>query len=327
MILEDPINRSRRRLLPLLTALLVVTGCSVFGSDEQPPAPERTTLRVGVGNVIETAPLRMAVAAGEFAAGGLRVELVEQADEDDGLAKLAAGELDVVFGRDAALFTAAATGTALRLQGEAYTAGTDSMALVTVPSSGYEEPSELSAPTIAVDRQDGLGTLTTGSVLRTAGVDPETVTFTERAPQDMAAALAGGEVDAAWMVEPYLTAAQKDLGAIVLADCARGDTQDFPMSAYASSAEFAERNPRTLALFRELLGTAQQRGADESAVRRALPGLADIDPTTASLVSLGTYPTSLNGVRLQRVADLMHGSGLLAERLDVQSLLPKPELS
>jgi NitT/TauT family transport system substrate-binding protein len=44
---------------------------------------------------------------------------------------------------------------------------------------------------------------------------------------------------------------------------------------------------------------------------------------TAALVALGQYPTSLSGVRLQRVADLMRSTGMLADRLDVPSLLPK----
>ena len=57
-------------------------------------------------------------------------------------------------------------------------------------------------------------------------------------------------------------------------------------------------------------------------VREALPKFSDIDATTAALISLGSYPTSVNGVRLQRVADLMHNSGLLGDRLDVQALLP-----
>jgi NitT/TauT family transport system substrate-binding protein len=139
----------------------------------------------------------------------------------------------------------------------------------------------------------------------------------------MPGALQNGKADAAWMVEPFITKAEKELGAHILADGARGATLDFPVSSYAASGVFAQTNPRTLAVFRTVLSEAQQRADDPAVVRAALPHFSDIDATTASLISLGTYPTSLNAVRLQRVADLMHNSGVLGARLDVQALLPK----
>jgi len=42
---------------------------------------------------------------------------------------------------------------------------------------------------------------------------------------------------------------------------------------------------------------------------------------TASLITVGTYPTSLKVSSLQRVADLMSFYGSLAQPLDVSSML------
>jgi NitT/TauT family transport system substrate-binding protein len=312
----------------LVAALVLLTGCSWLSADRPAPQapPERASLRVGVGNPVETAPLRIAVAEGRFAGAGLRVELVELETPQEGLRRLAAGDLDVTFASDVAIFKAAATGTALELQGEAYTSGDNTMALVTLPGSKFTEPSARRAPTIAVDMPDDLGTLTTRSTLATAGLDPARIQFVTRPFGEMTAALSSGAADAAWMVEPYITMAEKELGARVLADCSRGATMNFPMSSYTAGKPFAGANPRTLALFRRILGQAQQYATDPGIVRTALTGFAKIDKTTASLLSFGTYPTSLNGVRLQRVADLMHTSGLIGDRLDVQSLLPRPDL-
>ncbi|GAB3485347.1 ABC transporter substrate-binding protein [Amycolatopsis cihanbeyliensis] len=314
---------ARYLVLPVVI-LLILSGCSLFSTKpDEKPIPEQQKLRVGVGNPIDTAPLRLAVARGRFERAGLTVELVEQANQDEGMAQLRAGELDVAFATDVAWFEAASEGTELRLQGEAYTAGRGTMALMTLPGSIYQEPMDLLSPRIAVDAPAGLGTLTTRSTLGAAGAEVDRIRFTRTAPSEMAEALRRDEVHAAWMVEPYLTEAQKDLGATVLADTARGATTDFPMSAYAATTEFARTNPRTLALFRRVLGEAQQHANDPTVVRAALPELTEIDETTASLVSLGDYPVSLNGVRLQRVADLMHSSGMLPGRLDVQPLLPE----
>ncbi|WP_284749626.1 ABC transporter substrate-binding protein [Amycolatopsis sp. RTGN1] len=313
----------RGRMIPLVAALLATAGCSVFssGATSTPPPLERSTLRVGVGNAIDTAPLRIAVAAGKFGAVGLNVQLVELGGED-GLAKLAAGDLDVTFGSDIALFRAAAGGTALQLQGEAYTSGPNTMALVTLPGSDYTVPTSKKSPEIAVNMLDDIGALAARSVLGTAGVDVAKIKFKQVAFDAMPQSLQSGDVDAALMIEPYITRAEKDLGAHILADGARGATLDFPLSAYASAKPFAQANPRTLAAFRTALGTAQQSATDPAIIRDSLPKFSDIDTTTASLISLGSYPASLNGIRLQRVADLMHNSGQLADRLDVQALLP-----
>jgi ABC-type nitrate/sulfonate/bicarbonate transport system substrate-binding protein len=314
----------RRLGVPLAAVLLTASGCGLFAAKPaEQPQLERTTLRVGVGNAIDTAPLRLAVAEGRFRQAGLEIQLVEQGQENDGLTKLAAGQLDVAFASDVALFHAAAGGTALQLQAEAYTSGSDTMALVTLPDSTYTEPSSKKAPTIAVNILDDLDTLAARSTLATAGVDKAKIKFVQQPFAGMAKALSDRKADAAWMVEPFITKAEKELGAHILADGARGATLELPVSAYASSGIFAQANPRVLSLFRKLLSEAQQRASDPAVIRAALPRFSDIDKTTASLISLGTYPSTLNGIRLQRVADLMHGNGVLADRLDVQALLPE----
>lgn len=311
--------------IPLVAALLATAGCGVFsGGDKRDEAPlERTSLRIGVSNPIDTAPLRVAVADGKFTAEGLTVTLVE-VPADQAITKLSAGEIDIAFASDVSIFRAAAAGTALQLQGEAYTAGRNTMALVTLPGSEYTEPTSKRSPKIAVNMLDDVGVLVARSVLATAGVDVARIQFKQHPFDAMPQALQTGDADAAWMIEPYITRAEKELGASILADGGRGATLDFPMSAYVSTGAFGQANARTLAVFRKVLGEAQVRAGDPAVVRDALPTFSDIDQTTASLISLGTYPASLNGIRLQRVADLMHNSGMLGTRLDVQALVPRP---
>lgn len=318
----------RRTMIPLVAVLLAVSGCGIFSSGDKdaPPPLERTVLRVGVGNAIDTAPLRVAVAAGKFGQAGLNVQLVELGP-GDGLAKLTAGDLDVTFAGDVSMFRTAAGGTPLQLQGEAYTAGANTVALVTLPGSEYTMAGGKKAPKIAVNMLDDVGSLVARSVLGTAGVDEAKIQFRQVAFDQMPQALQDGTADAALMIEPFITRAEKDLGAHILADGARGATLGFPMSGYASTKPFAQANPRTLAAFRTALGAAQVSAADPAVVRDALPKFSDIDATTAALISLGSYPASLNGIRLQRVADLMHNSGQLADRLDVQALLPDQNAS
>ncbi|MGH3520935.1 MAG: ABC transporter substrate-binding protein [Haloechinothrix sp.] len=318
----------RRRVHPavwLITVLgMTLASCSWF-QPEGPPAeviPERSALRVGVTKAIDIVPLRLAVDQGLFSRGGLRLELVEQPNQERALEALDNGDIEVAFANNVTLFKAVAAGAALQLQGEAYISGPNTMALVTLPGVGYDEPSANQAPVIAVDADDDLGELTTRSRLATEGIDPERVTFTQLSFDEMMNALSDHRVDAAWMTEPRISKAQKEYGAKIVADTARGAMLNFPMSSYAAHHKFASANPKTFALFRSLLGEAQRLAAETSVVRGVLPTYVGLDETSSALVALGNYPTALNSVRLQRVADLMHNSGVLGERLDVRSIVP-----
>lgn len=285
--------------------------------------PERSTLRVGVGNPIDTAPLRIAVADGSFTRAGLNIQLIPLKSDADALSGLASGNIDVAFATDVAFLKAAASGTALQFQAEAYTSAPFTMSLLTLPDSQYTDLTAKKAPRIAVNELDGLSMLAVRSMFATAGGDPNRIKFVQYPFDKMQGALRDRSVDAALMIEWFITKAQQGLGARVLADSSNGATTNFPVTGYASSGTFAQANPRTLALFRQVLTAAQQRASDPAVVRQALPRLAGIDDATAAQVALGEYPTSLSGIRLQRVADLMHSSGLLAERFDAQSLLPR----
>jgi ABC-type nitrate/sulfonate/bicarbonate transport system substrate-binding protein len=154
-------------------------------------------------------------------------------------------------------------------------------------------------------------------------VEKQRIVLREMPFDQMVDAMKAKQVDAAWMTEPFITKAQRDAGARVVTDTAIGPTKDFPMSGYASSKKFADANPRTLALFRQVLRDAQEAASNNKlSVQDALTGYVDVDQQTAALVSVGVFPLSLNPVRLQRVADMMDTEEVFDERLDVGALLP-----
>jgi NitT/TauT family transport system substrate-binding protein len=64
----------------------------------------------------------------------------------------------------------------------------------------------LAGKSVAVNTLKNIGDVTVRASVRKAGGDPSKVKFTELAFPDMPAALAGKKVDAAWVVEPFLSA-------------------------------------------------------------------------------------------------------------------------
>lgn len=311
-----------RRLSGMIIVLVLLSACSVISPERPHDSVELAKLRVAVTRAIDTAPLRLAVKRKMFRTAGLTVTLIEQASQQRALKALWTGKVDVAFTDNVAVLKAVANGAEVQLQGEAYIAGPNTMGLVTLPGSGYTDPTSKPAPRIAVDRLGGLGTLTTRSRMATEGVDPDTIQFTAMPFDAMMDALSRREIDAAWLTEPDISRAQQEFGARIVTDTARGAMLDFPMSSYVATGDTAAKYPATFAMFREVLTRAQQLAEDPTEVREILATFSFLDKTAAALVALGTFPTSLNAVRLQRVADLMHDGEIVGKRIDVSSLVP-----
>lgn len=56
-------------------------------------------------------------------------------------------------------------------------------------------------------------------------------------------------------------------------------------------------------------------------MEQILPTFLKISPTTAATVNLNNFPTTLNPIHIQRVADLMLDGGVITKHLDVTPLL------
>jgi len=318
-------GRPGRAAVAALAVTLVAGGCSDSEASKSGSAPaqlEQTELRVGAQPIIDNAPLFIAIEKGFFADEGLKVtpEIIQGGAPP--IPKLLQGGLDITFTNYVSVFAAQAKGIGkFHVLTEGYQAKPKVLGIV-VMSNKLAGPKSLVGKTIAVNSLQDVGTLTIASALSSSDVNAATVKYRQIPFPLMAAALEKGQVDAAWMEEPYITSAARTLGARLLLDTASGPTADFPVSGYVSTASFAETNPRTAAAFRRAMQRAQELATDRQNVEKGLTGYAKIDPETAVITGVGGFPTSdePSPVRLQRVADLMQQFGMLSARLDVKNL-------
>jgi NitT/TauT family transport system substrate-binding protein len=77
----------------------------------------------------------------------------------------------------------------------------------------------------------------------------------------MPAALAARRVDAAFLVEPYLTEAETRSGAVPLLDLDQGATENFPLTGYVTTQAWMRRYPKTAAAFTAALHKGQEIAA------------------------------------------------------------------
>jgi NitT/TauT family transport system substrate-binding protein len=313
--------RLTRRGFTLAALGAGLTGCGA-PTQAAPGRPEQQRLRVSVLPVVDDATVFVAIASGYFAQEGLSVTPVPAVAGPDSLAKLASGSVDVAFSNYVSVILAQVRGARLRLIADGYGAARNVDVLAVPPDSTLRSPAALAGRRIAVNAPQYIGTLLTFSSVRAYGVSPRSLRLVTVPFAAMAGALRDKTVDAAWMTEPFFSEAAQELGATVLADTASGATENMPIAGYATTARFAAAAPRSFAAFQRAMRRAAIDAARRDTVRRVTPTyIPGLSRQTLAIMNLGTYPTSLNRARIQRVADLMHEFGMLSQPFDVGALL------
>lgn len=310
------------RALAVLAGVMLLAGACSAGPPPPDP-PEKASITVTGLPIVDVAPLYLAQQKGLFAAQGLNVTIKPLASSNLSLPGLADGSVDIVAGGNyVTFFEAQARKQAdIRVVAEGALAAPGLDEVVTGPRSGITAPEQLAGHTVAVNTPaPNIQTLTLNRVLRARGVDPAAVKYVTMPFPQAVAGLARGTVDAAWLVEPFVTQAEQSVGALPVVDPCSGPTDAFPLDGYFSTARFAEQYPATVRAFRRALSQAAELAADDQQVTTSLPSYTPISATTAGILTLPEYPSTLEPPRLQRVADLMTQAGMIGSRLDVASL-------
>jgi NitT/TauT family transport system substrate-binding protein len=157
--------------------------------------------------------------------------------------------------------------------------------------------------------------------MKANGVDHSGVRWIEIPFPDTAAALSRGDVDAAFLTEPFATQAAKTVGAVTVVDTATGPTKDLPTAGYAALAGFAKANPKTVAAFQQAMRRATAEAADRSLVEPLIVEFAKVDPAVAASTNMLTLRSAIDAAQLQRVPDLLVEYGIIKQPVDVRSMM------
>nr|CEL18844.1 ABC-type nitrate/sulfonate/bicarbonate transport systems periplasmic components-like protein [Kibdelosporangium sp. MJ126-NF4]CTQ95352.1 ABC-type nitrate/sulfonate/bicarbonate transport systems periplasmic components-like protein [Kibdelosporangium sp. MJ126-NF4] len=309
----------------MLAATLVaaVPGCGLL-SGEEPASPgvEQARIRLGVLPIVDTAPVHIAIRKGYFKDEGVEVELKTIQGGAAAIPGLVNGELDVTFSNWVSFLAAQAKGVAdLKLVADGYRGRPDMFLVVATPDSAVKTPADLAGKRVAVNTRANVVELAVRAGLKAKGVDANTVQFTEMPFPDMQAALQRKDVDAALLVEPFLTRAMQQIGAVPVLDTLTGDAADLPIGGYATSVKFAQANPKTIDAFRRALVKAQRDAGNKAEVQGVITDYAKVDAAIAGVLRLGLYPGDIDVQRLKGVVALMKANGMLTGDVDPGRML------
>ena len=317
MSMHDHRQRHRRWLAGLLVAVAVAAaaGCAARPAGSAQTGPDAPDVVFAAVPATGAAALYIAQDRGLFAKAGVRVRIDSSVSAAAVLPALVHGSVDVSLGQWTSALAAQARGIRLRAVAAGNTGARGLEELVSVPGYGVSRPGQLADKTIAVNALGGLSQLLAEAALAADGVRPASLHWVAVPFPDMAAVLSERRADAAFMIQPYLTASHLT----ELADIDTGTTAGFPITGYVTTPGWASSHPATLAAITRALAQGQQIAAtDPAAVAQAVARHTGIKVSTG--MPLGGFPPAVSAAQLTRVATLMRQYRLLPATTDPAAL-------
>lgn len=329
---KPPGRLSRAGLIMAPAALaLLAAGCHAAPAGPGQAVDQQITVATVPG--FADAPLQVAVRDGLFARHHVDVRVQTYATLQRAYAALGSGQAEVISGDYAGLLYAQShpAGARLRLIADGYDATSGVMEVLTLPGSPVTNAQQLEGKAVgtplpelapfSADAPYNIESLATEAVLQNDGVSPSSVVWKAMPPGDMIAALRAHQVSAIVAPQPYILQAETQLGAVELFDVCSGVTASLPLSGYFTTAGFARDYPAALHAFQAALSTAKASTGQLGTVRSVLSTLPGMTAQEADLVTIGQYPTFLSAGQVQRVADLMYGTGMITNTISVRPML------
>jgi NitT/TauT family transport system substrate-binding protein len=309
---------------------LLVSACgssgtqSTSGGTASSGGLEKSTITVAALPIVDTVGLFIAKKEGFFQQEGLSVNVKTVAQSTAAISAMLAGSVDVIGGGNyVSFFEGDAHGAfKIRILVDGTSCGHHTFSVLAMPKSGIKSPADLAGKTVAVNLLNNIQTLMLNAVLKADNVDPTKVHYVVIPFPNMATALQTGKVDAISVVEPFLTGAEQSLGATEVMDQCVGAESGMPLSGYFATQAWAQKYPNTARAFQRAVDKGQALAdSNRALVEQVLPTYTKINTKAAALIALNSFPTTLDAMRLQRVANLMQSGGLLTTQFNVAPLL------
>jgi NitT/TauT family transport system substrate-binding protein len=317
-----------------VTMLLGTAGCGLLGGSEEaqsdPAAKvEKTKIKIGIIPSTDVAPLFIAVSQGYFKQEGLDVELVTLGGGGEAMTSLLGGDVDFTFASYPLLVQAQQKGKGkvnIKIVADASAAKPDVAAVVVKNDSPLRNPADLEGKKIGVSSTGSMADLAVMAGMKAAKADTSGIQWKVMKFPDMLPKLQSGELDAAFLVEPFITVAQAQLGVWTVFQPLIGRLDGIGLNGYAALEKTTSAYPKSVAAFQRAVLKANRAAATPSgqnAIRQALMQKANVKPEIAPVLHLPTYPLTTDPTRLQRVPDLMREFGLIKQPFDVRPMIVK----
>ncbi|MGW0816296.1 ABC transporter substrate-binding protein [Streptomyces viridiviolaceus] len=321
-----------RRLFVGLTAVSVLAAATACGSsdsggsDGSGSSGGTTTVKVGLIPIVDVAPLYLGQKKGFFSERGLKLSLSSAQGGAAIVPGVTSGQFQFGFSNMTSLMIAQSNDVPVKAvaNGIASTGeqGKDFGAITVKGDSPIKSAKELEGKKVAINTLKNINETAVRASVRKAGGDPDEVDFVELAFDQMPAALDGGRIDAAMVVEPAL-ATIKSQGGREIASSMVDVAPKLTVAMYFTSTKYAQENPEVVKRFQE--ATAESLAyadAHPDEVREIVTTYTKIPPAVLEKVTLPKWPAEPNRPAIEALAELGRADGLFEQTPDLDELLP-----
>ncbi|MFJ2171979.1 MULTISPECIES: ABC transporter substrate-binding protein [unclassified Streptomyces] len=322
----------RRLSIAAIAAAFLVTATACGGSGSggggtgEGASGGTTRVQVGIIPIVDVAPLYLGEKKGFYASRGLDLTMVTAQGGAAIVPAVVGGQFQFGFSNMTTLMIAqvnrvpvTAVANGIATTGEQ---GADFAGLTVRKGSPITSAKELEGKKVAINTLKNIGDTSVRESVRKAGGDPAEVDFVELPFDQMPAALAGGRVDAALVVEPAL-ATVKSQGGTVIASSYVDVSPDLTVAMYFTSTQYAQRNPETVKKFQEATAESlEYANSHPDEVRRILTTYTKIPESMLPNLVLPRWPARPDRASIETLAKLGEQDGTLSSTPDLDTLLP-----
>lgn len=307
------------------TALAAFATLGLAAGAAQAQAPIK--LRVSTIPIIDTAPLQVGIAKGFFEAEGLSIDTTPTAGGAAGLPALAAGQVQISFSNIISIVLGAKQGLGF----EIITAGSNTGAtvpdlagLVAKKGTTFKTGKDLEGKRVAVNTRNNIIWLYARAWVKATGGDPDKVTYLEVPFPQMIDAVKGDRVDAAFVVEPFMSAGVKSDAVSIFAWPYNTVQKRVPVAQYVATKTFIQQNPDTIERFARAYNKAvdwtnQNQGNEEWT--KIISGYTRMAPEQLKGLALPPYEKTVDAAGINEVVELMRRNGMIEGAFDAKALI------
>jgi NitT/TauT family transport system substrate-binding protein len=307
--------------------LLAVAACGSGGtaSSGQTGPSLTAPVAIKVGDV-EGAPasfVAFGVQKGIFAEHRLNVELVVQQGAAAIIPNLVSGEMQIGGSNGVSILLARGTGLPVKIVAPGTAVGsdpnTDFSAVIVAPDSSISTPKDLAGKTIAVNTFKNVSEVALKASLEANGVDISALKLIELPFPNMLAAVEQHQVDAAFVIEPFVTMA-RSRGARLLVRPYVESKANLGIGTYSATEQYIQQNPAVIKAFQAAAAqTAKYITEHPDEYRAALPAIAKLQPNLAPTVNIPVWAERMDIESLRFLAGKMVSYGLVRDAPDADA--------
>ena len=312
------------RFVGVVVLLLALAGC---GADTPPSSnsgqPDDVT--VGLISILDVAPIYLGKEKGFFEERNINLTLKPAEAGTETIPAVLSGDMEFGYSNIVTLLLAKEQGLPVQVVANGTNStgvdGKDFGALMVPGNSSVRSVADLAGKKVAVNVLQNVVELAVRASAAKANIDPNSIEYVKLGFPEMAAALADGRVDAAFVVEPFQQVVLSQ-GGRAIASSLVGAAPNLSVAMDFTSKQMLAENPDLAKRFTDAMNTSLAYGNDHpDEIREILPTYTKIGPEVIPNLILPKWPAEVNRDSVETIAELARKENILTSEPDLDELL------